>query len=242
MLAAGVLLELGIFPISDLLGDLRLPPCRCQLPGNPSQGRGPCPRRGKQPFNWWRYWDITPCCSKNCWGRNQLVQDFWLEFLHQIMSPEFNGGWVVLVKYDEIHAEICGSSLTFPKIRKKGISSFYMSNWNQNDSIDYGYLWVSNDWATQNLEALASMFDIISGSLGQRDLAQLMEQKTVCKTWSPFIPSLVSSKRHDHIASIYWYVFFSLCWTSYTATFDSMILEQWVDIFLLQTREDQPLS
>ena len=60
MHAAGVLFELGIFPISDLLGDLRLPPCRCQLPGNPSQGRGPCPRRGKQPFNWWRYWDITP--------------------------------------------------------------------------------------------------------------------------------------------------------------------------------------
>ena len=90
----------------------------------------------------------------------------------------------------------------FQKSEKIGISSFYMSNWNQNDPKRLYRLWISNDRATQNLEALASMFDIISGSLGQRDLAQL-EQKTVCKTWSPFIPSLGSSKRHDHIASIY---------------------------------------
>ena len=206
------------------------------------------------------------------------------------MSPEFNGGWVVLVKYDEIHAQNCGSSLSFPqKSEKIGISSFCMSNWNQNDSIDYGYQ-TTEPW----LQCLTSSQDRWANETWHSE----NKKKTVCKTWSPFIPSLGSSKRHDHIASIYWYVFFSLCLTSYTATFDSMIVEQWRgqirsielehvrwcvrenvpwfeffwdslkeefhsqncsaiylnqwywvelfgmgdDIFLLQTREDQPLS
>ena len=55
-----VRLKLWIFRISDRPRDLPLPPCRCQLQGNPSQGRGHCPWRGTQPLNWWRYWDIKP--------------------------------------------------------------------------------------------------------------------------------------------------------------------------------------
>lgn len=60
---------------------------------------------------------------------------------------------------------------------------------------------------------------------GPTRLGTLTEQKTVCKTGSPLIPSLGSNKIHNHISSID--IYFFLDAGHLTATFGSVILEQW---------------
>ena len=55
----------------------------------PFAGEGPLPSKRQTAIQLMKI--LGHHTSKNCWGWNQLVQDF-LEFLHHIMSPEFDGG------------------------------------------------------------------------------------------------------------------------------------------------------